>query len=287
MARFAPVGPPKLLRNIRGKWEDEAIGHYHLVLAHDIVENKEDWKGTLPKESTVILDNSFVELGNSPAALETIFEAYRILSHEGFDRLVIVPPETFNDPARTKEQFQEGLNYFQARAIHDVEFMYVLQAHTINQISKAAFDFWLEKIGPEWEQVKWIGIPRTITERMGTRMYAVLECLQLKLQFPDLNIHLLGFSNNIQDDIFCARMPMVEGIDSAVPLRLGQQNKEIDLHYIGDQAGPRGDYWSHEKPGLCTFPNIFRTRRHLSRTYFHDMEHFTPELEPEVKGDAP
>lgn len=280
MTLFAPVGPPKLLKGIRHNWGDEALGYYHLVLVHDIVENAEDWKGVLPKESTVILDNSFVELNNRAASLDTILHAYDILAREGFAEIVIVPPETFNDPTETIQQLEDSMEVLFPRVDKAVELMYVLQGHSTALIDIACFKLKCGKMNAAdtFERVRWIGIPRTITAAMGSRYHAILGSLQLKLEFPDIKIHLLGLSNNIRDDIFCCQQAGVGGIDSAVPLRLGQQKREIDLMFDGDQAGPRGDYWNETEPHSNTFRNMVLFRRRIRSLDYSPDPLYVPRL---------
>lgn len=57
--------------------------------------------------------------------------------------------------------------------------------------------------------------------------------------------HLLGFSDNVLDDIGCARVPWINGIDSAVLARAGLAGLGIDLCDFdwSNKVGPRGDFW--------------------------------------------
>lgn len=272
MHQFAPVGPHQLLWRI----PDHILGRYHLVLAHDIVENRDNWQYMLPLGSTVIIDNSIIELGEA-TSLDTIIEAHNILSiPTDRYRLVVVPPEKLNDPEESNNMFVRAYGPLQDALGPNVEMMYIIQGPTFNDVQRSISH--LRKRMYDYRQLRWVGIPRSIVERVGTRMYALLEVLKLKLEFPSINIHLLGFSDNIADDIMCASMFGVAGIDSAVPLRLGQKHIPIDLKYIGDQAGPRGNYWEDKSPPTrSTIHNLLTFKAAISsNTYLH-----SPILTPE------
>lgn len=258
MASFAPVAPPQLLRSLKEKWGEDILGRYHLVLAHDIVQNRDLWKGLLPDDSTVIIDNSIIELGK-PVEKEVMLEAYKIL--EDYN-LVVVLPDTFDDARKT---VTDSVNYnsdLQKVLPSGFQSMLVLQAKTLIDID---YVINVTKQLLAWNPYSWIAIPRRIADNMGTRAYALYKVLNLKLQYPDLGLHLMGFSNNIQDDIFCAQHTGVDGIDSAVPLRLGQRGIQLDFGYVGDQAGPRGTYWEddHKEAHMRTYYNLIRIRQEV------------------------
>ncbi|MEB3067282.1 hypothetical protein, partial [Parvimonas micra] len=68
-----------------------------------------------------------------------------------------------------------------------------------------------------WKFVSWLSVPRKRVEAAGSRGDDIAKVLGTTEEF---NIHLLGFSENLVDDIKCSRIPGVVGIDSAVPLRI-------------------------------------------------------------------
>lgn len=261
MSQFAPVAPVHLLRKMRDQFGPEMLGKYHLVLAHDVSVNQKAWNKVMPIGSTVIIDNSIIELG-TPVPAEVMLEATR--AFDSSCRRVVVLPDTFDDAGTT---FRDSLAYYMVlkeKLPEDVEYMYVVQARDVDEVEEAV------QYGEDMlcdGLISWISVPRRICDRMGTRWLALLKVLELKLKYPKLSVHLMGFSNNIQDDIFCARCWGVEGIDSAVPLRLGQKREVLSLTYEGDQAGPRGSFWedAHQHITTETRMNMQKIRHAISR----------------------
>jgi hypothetical protein len=209
------------------------------VLAHDICDNARDWENFLPPNSTVIIDNSVVELG-FPVAWEVMKKAYDILGPDLYR--IIVLPDRPDDPQTTAFGSLEYLGRIRDKT-PDCEYMYVIQGKTSKDIDRAIYLF--DSLAVREDRVKWVGIPRRIQQNVGTRLPTLLKAKRLMVK-----IHLMGLSDLIEDDIQCTRSPDVEGIDSAVPLRLGQRDIIIDLDFKGDQAGPRNDYWSKQYTAL-------------------------------------
>lgn len=264
MALYAPVAPYHLYKKMKKAWGEDSLGRYHLVLAHDIVEHADEWKELLPKNSTVIIDNSVIELGKA-VAHELLAEAHNILG----DRVhrILVLPDTFDEASTTFLDSYECLKTLIRKPVI-AEFMYLIQVKDREQIPYALELWKREKFFQK--HVRWIGIPRRIADNLGSRMEALLLTRLLQLEEPDLKIHLFGFSNNVPDDMRCAREPGVYGIDSAVPLRMGQQGKNLQFDVVGDQAGPRlargNPYWNDKDAPLrqMTLHNLARVR---SRVY--------------------
>jgi hypothetical protein len=264
MAKFAPVAPAHLLRRLRTVYGDEALGWYHLVLAHDVVDNASKWQDLLPDNSVVIIDNGIIELG-APVVWETMKAAYDILGN----RLhrVMVLPDRFDDGETTYLGSLEYYNRIKNKVDENAEYMFVIQSRYTMGIELAIED--MKRLFTNVsKKICWVAIPRRISNNVdiGTRMTAVLRARLLKQSHPQINIHLFGFSNNIRDDMLCSRELGVAGIDSTVPLRLGQQDKQIDLLFAGDQAGPRGTFWTDPHPHVhyATFHNLQKVRKHIA-----------------------
>lgn len=285
MAKFAPIAPPHLLKSMRNQWGDHILGDYHLVLAHDIVENYKQWENgqILPSGSTVIIDNSIIELGE-PVSADIMEEAFNILGDSHAYTRVIVLPDVFDDPGQTFRQSQSYLHTLKDRGrpgFEAAQYMYVLQAATMEHMHYITGGFYVEELVRQG--VEWVSIPRRIADRFGTRTFALYTVLQLQLIHPQLKIHLLGFSENVEDDIHCTLHSGVSGIDSAVPIRLGQQDKVIQIDYRGDQAGPRGTFWTdpHDKVSGWVGHNLHVVRSWLyGRVQLTDI--YTPKLRPET-----
>jgi hypothetical protein len=87
--------------------------------------------------------------------------------------------------------------------------------------------------------VKYLSVPRITQEILGSRVFITEEISGL---YPDVPIHLLGFSKHIPDDIATAvSCPRVMGIDSAFPLRLGCAGKLLTRHW--NDPAPREEGW--------------------------------------------
>ena len=64
----------------------------------------------------------------------------------------------------------------------------------------------------------------------------------------------MGFSDDVTDDIICANLPGVEGIDSAVPLRYAYSSPEDPLYTPTKEIPARPQEWFNE--GTFTQPDI-------------------------------
>lgn len=243
MAKFAPVCPIHVAREL-DSWY--SLGDYQLLLAHDIL-NKPDEYGELfdsqkniPSKKynktwfeTKILDNSVIELGSS-VDIDVIAEAASIVK-----ATVIVLPDVLLDAKATVESCLAALDTWtpvlqKKMGSQAWSYMVVPQGNTPEEWAWCA-----EQFQVAGSQIKWWGIPRNYNIKgLGSRRDAVqiahaIDCKR--------RIHLLGFSDNIVDDVLSARMPEVDGIDSAVPLRAGSANLKMSM--MLPELGPRGDWW--------------------------------------------
>jgi hypothetical protein len=256
------------------------LGKYHLVLAHDIVANPDEWRNcrTLPPDSTVIIDNSIIELG-APVDVDTMVEAYGILGPDY--QCIIVLPDKFDDPVVTLEQSADYLEKLKSRPeLGGVEYMYVVQGDRLSDFSESFLWSSLDHIVDRG--ARWISVPRRVCDKFGTRMVGLYPLLNYRLRRPIIDIHLLGFSENVLDDAWCTACPGVTGIDSAVPVRLGQAGRSIDLLHKGDQAGPRGTFWEdpHGHLNLMVGENLLAVR-----VWFEAAHKNLPRYIPEIKEE--
>lgn len=232
MAKFAPVCPINILRQL----EPANSGDYHLLLAHDVAEKASDYKTWFGqhRNMTVIMDNSVIELGNA-VDLKTIKKAC-----DAVDVTTIVLPDVLLDGKATVESCTKALEtwpvefkpYLGAYSGENTSkrrgFMYVPQGKTLAEWA------WSAQQLASHPDINFWGIPRNMVAHFGTRRDAIELAYALN---PHRRIHMLGFSDNIPDDVCCARDRRVEGIDSAVPLRVTDQ-----LTFLSD-PGKRGDWW--------------------------------------------
>jgi len=231
MSRFAPVCPIRILRQL----EPASSGDYHLLLAHDVAANAAEYRQWFGqhRNMTVIMDNSVIELGNA-VDLSVIKAACDIV-----EVTTIVLPDVLLNGKATVDSCSKALetwpgefapylgdSYENGRRKRG--FMYVPQGKTLAEFGSAA------QALAEHPDINFWGIPRNLVAQIGTRRDATDLCFALN---PNRRIHLLGFSDNIPDDVICARDRRVEGIDSAVPLRCR------DPITFNSDPGPRGTWW--------------------------------------------
>ena len=176
------------------------------------------------------MDNSLVELGK-PAGFATMKTAIETVISD-----YVVMPDYLGQSLLTIEACRTFALLINRLDPHQL--MAVPQGTNIEEVLYCAGE--LAKL----DGVKAWGIPRHLTESLGTRKIITDSLTRL---YPKMPIHQLGFSNNIQDDIECTRMPNVMGIDSAMPIWLGLDNKDIN-HYTTQHPSRPKDYWetAHE-----------------------------------------
>lgn len=234
MAKFAPVCPPRVLRQL----EPANSGDYHLLLAHDVAANAGEYKTWFGRHRnmTVIMDNSVIELGKA-VNLKMIKAAC-----DAVDVTTIVLPDvlldgkaTVDSCSRALETWPEEFRDYIGRTNgypHSEQsrrgFMYVPQGKTRAEWASSA------QALADHPNINFWGIPRNIVANMGSRQFAIELAYALN---PARRIHLLGFSDDIVDDVYCSRDRRVEGIDSAVPMRI-----KGPIQFDSD-PGPRGDWW--------------------------------------------
>lgn len=244
--KFAPVCPIHVYEYLY-QLGPECIGDYFLLLAHDVLANQQryaDFFKQLAKERpiTIIMDNSVIELGNA-CDKKTLLEAAATV-----DATCLAIPDVLCDGSATFERAREFLGSFSATELNLLShgLMYIPQGHDL-----ADFSFCLNKGLDEFGYaIQWIGIPRNVTGRIIPSRKHLTGMVwgatqRISVGRPKPKIHLLGFCDNAQDDIETAVLwnGYVEGIDSAVPLRLGTQGVHLmqPEHLI--DPGPRGDWW--------------------------------------------
>jgi hypothetical protein len=205
--QFAPVGS---LTHYRFLEEQGVLGDYHLLLAHKVLEDPDGWIDLYRRireqgrEPFVIMDNSLIELGR-PLQAPALAEASRIV-----DASCLVLADVLSNRRATVE-LSVAMHY-ELRKMKEVPpFLAVVQGASYEDALLCAEEL------ASLEGVRYLSIPRVVADTMGTRKHLVKEVYR-RHQLP---IHLLGFSEDMADDIMCTSLPGVMGIDSAVPLRMG------------------------------------------------------------------
>lgn len=197
MPEFAPVAPIDVLTQLNDP------GHYHLLLVHEVMEHsrshRDFWESPEHQDDFVILDNSVIELGY-PAPVGVMTAWAGILPAN----TILVLPDVIGDMQGTLDGAIATLS--SSKRTPD-RFLGVVQGTTFGEAMNCAFEY--SKMG-----LKFISVPRHLGDKLGTRIDLVNEIHAR----TEMNIHLLGFSKNVEDDLAAARQPGVIGIDSAVPI---------------------------------------------------------------------
>ena len=239
MARFAPVAPIQILEKMK---QQKMLGTYHLLLTHHILEYPDRFHELFRDVSgaTIIVDNSVVELGDA-ASDQKVYEACKAvqLSSRRPNWITPVLTDVMNDGPATREVATESYLWWVNNAEEEYPLMVVLQGQSWEQFCRTA-DYFLADPA-KFPQIEYVGIPRVLVSHQGTRQRAIQYVQALN---PMASIHLLGFSDNVTDDIICSNMPDVEGIDSAVPLRYAYSAKEGQEYYTPtSEIPPRPEDW--------------------------------------------
>jgi len=224
------------------------------MLAHDVVLQRHNYRPVIDYihrgGGFIILDNSLIELGE-PVSFEVMREAVSIVQPS-----CIVLPDKLGDKDATITMSRGASKLW--NELH-VPFMAVPQGQTLDELAECA------QVLAAIQGVMYFGLPRFFTSTTGTRRNAVSL---LRRFLPKIPIHLLGFSDNVIDDIYCARMEGVMGIDSAAPIRAGYHNIDFVSQYFDIKAPPpRGDFWETKAlPSTLVLSNLEMVRRAVGDT---------------------
>lgn len=273
MAQFAPVCGPQFLKDLHATDSRNLFGTYHLLLAHNVAEQAEEhrdlweyvnWCSSSKRSvttPTIIMDNSIVELGGSVDS-HMIKGAVELIKECCPSKVYPVLPDVMGDGQGTRELALDALNrwYNSPGSTHSMRrrsgdgCMLVAQGASLDDFITTVTHFFV-KHAEKSKHIKFVGIPRVLTRLLGSRQKAVMV---VNMIAPHVKIHLLGFSNNLVDDLLCARMNCVTGIDSAVPLRYKSLLEPNSI------VGPREEGWlesSRLKDNPFAAQNILNIRK--------------------------
>jgi hypothetical protein len=255
---FAPVVPIEVARAME-EHKPGSIGNYHLLLAHDVLERPDDYAEVYGnKDYTILMDNSLVELGY-PLPLYDVLAACKIVGAQ-----YAILPDVLGDYEGTVERTEAALtewNNLSDEERGDVQLMPVIQGNS----HREHINFLCRFAGRM--DVAGFCVPRVIADRQGSRKHIIAEATKFT------RVHLLGFSNNLWDDIACARMPNVAGIDSAVPVRLGLKGHIMSFDTPQD-PGLRGFYWDNPFEHCTTSKILHLTRDDYLQDVVRNVEIF-------------
>lgn len=249
MARFAIVAPPTILEGL-----DKAhlLGGSHLLLAHDIVKHPKRYEAIFSTKRNasgmlleytdrfVILDNSVIELGTA-VDIQMIADAAHIVKPT-----CIVLPDVMLKAVDTITSCSEALLSWGKHLPREFQkYMIAPQGVSLKEFTACAEFFGDEPLIRYW------GIPRNLVACHGSRQNAIRACKLIDSHRP---IHMLGFSDNMLDDVICARNESVYSIDSAVPLRYPSRL------LLSSNIPPRGDWWETAKMSERVITNLQTAR---------------------------
>ncbi len=250
--RYSPIGPIKILQKLQ---QEDVLENYLLLLAHDVISHEADYVFLLddmvhPKLSPelIIMDNGVIELGKA-MPFEQVIEAADIATAE-----CIVMPDVLGDYQATQQAVKAELFKIDDS---DYPIMKVPQGEDPSAIVRCIE--WLLDVIPTKEGHKdYWGIPRWITNKIGSRA-PFIEYINRVCAAPQ--IHLLGMSKNLIDDIACGQMPNVIGIDSANPIVFGLADLYMGVNKY--KHLPREDYW--DKTGINY--NVLRNIKYVRKAF--------------------
>ena len=221
--QYAPVAPLNILHQLD---EFKMLGHYQLLIAPivlDHIEQYRDFFGDRSKrtDQLIIMDNGVIELGYPLEPID-LYKAAVITRAS-----VIVLPDTIDDADYTVKQTRhaiEAFTHLRMPQLHrPVQLMGVVQGTTLEECISCA-------TRQVEAGVDWLAVPRGLTPNLGSRVQLTVVLAEAF----GLPIHVLGFSDNIADDIATATShDLVWGIDAATPTWLRER---LPLHPPSDPA---------------------------------------------------
>ncbi len=256
MGKFAPVCPIGIYEALKASGQ---LGHYHLLLAHDVLQHPDRYRAVFAdtgSETVKILDNSVIELGNA-VDIDTIVEAAKIVRAN-----VIVLPDVLGNASATVLAVEKAHEEWTSRCAKELNYTHAFM--TVPQGASLQDWVWCaEKLhSMNIFRNTWWSVPRRFRlDGLGLRGYAVKILQKIT---SDRYIHLLGFSDDILDDMLTSGMEGVRGIDSAYPLRLA--SRRLSFRMSSPDIGPRGDWW--EK---ATFSDLMLRNIAQANTYTRQL----------------
>lgn len=228
------------------------MGNYHLLLAHEVLEHSVEYLryyATNPP-SFVIMDNSLVELG-SPLSAKQLITAAQTVSAS-----CVILPDRFLD-AKTTVKLSSEASYMFRDTLFDL--MGVVQGRTIDELEWCAGELLRHAY------IRYLAIPRCTTEYVSR----VESVKRIRQRYGDIRIHLLGFSDNLEDDILASQLPGVMGIDSATPVHYGMRGGilygELRQNVNRDFGRRPADFWQREEVTPEMVVNILRIQHWVQR----------------------
>lgn len=239
MAEFAPVGPPQVLEYLK---EHNALGNYHLLLAHEVAREPDRYVKLMSgSHRTIIMDNGAFELG-TPVDSATMKKAVLPLREAGHN-VIVALPDFIGSKQKTLDIIDTFYDVWERQRLGP--FMFIPQGQNDEEWADCMWQL-LDSFGSiktevDYEYKYAWGIPRFLGNQMGTRINAIQALHEAGIKE---NIHLLGFSKTPEVDLQEALAGGVMGIDSSEPLRAGLEGKIWNIRKPPKLETRKGDYWN-------------------------------------------
>lgn len=234
MSHFAPVAPIQVLEAMYEE-SPRTFGEYHLLLAHHTVAEEQRFRELFRRVAVdaeigplVIMDNSVVETGGY-VDFDLMVRATSIVADYGITTIPVLP-DVMGDGQATRRAVEEAYFAWSLEMPGD-GFMAVCQGKDWEDYTESVAAF----VNPDYDKIVMLGIPRVLVGTLGTRHDAILHAgVHVR---EGQKLHMLGYSDDMRDDLQYSRLPMVHGIDSAVPLRYN------GFFTFGVDPGKRPEDW--------------------------------------------
>jgi hypothetical protein len=253
MTAFLPVAPPNYLAS----YFLETSRRNAFFLAHDVAANLPAYEQLRKQYLTTnfdqnlpfnirIMDNSVIELGefvNTPMIVSAV---------DAVGPCVVVLPDVLEKGEQTFNASARALSLWKDLFCGDrgCDLMFVPQGSTFLDWVMCLESFLNYCEDNKLDTPRWIGIPRNATDRICTSRFNLVTIV--KKLYPAARIHLLGFSDNMVDDMVSTGSAWgysPDSIDSAVPMRTMDFMLSIRLP-------KRGIWWEEaSKLPLGSVPN--------------------------------
>lgn len=222
MTHFAAVAPLSIHRALD---EVGVLGSYQLLIASEILKDPEAhstfWLAR-SADQYVIVDNGVIEEG-FPLQTADLVRAARAVGANA-----IVLPDVIDDAKMTIKLSRKAAREYAEVEESSRELIGVVQGRDPDECIDCGIAL-LEEVG-----VDRLAIPRGLTKNLGTRVPLIAYFAETY----GVLMHLLGFSDSIEDDMASASSnKLVVGIDAATPVWMGLQGLELPLDPPRDSTG--------------------------------------------------
>lgn len=243
--KYMPVMPIDVAEHVVPKLPADIS---YLLIGSDILKYPDRYAALYKHiAGDIIVDNSVIE-DNIPSDIDTTLQAANVVNAS-----IVVLPDVLMDAKATVDVTKEALGWLKRNwddnTLQCKNYKYML----VPQATGLGIYTWIGCLADiltymELENIRfvnWIGIARNVMDQAGVSRDTC--AFHINNMMPgEVDIHLLGFSENLTDDLVTLRNhENVMSIDSAEPVRFAYQ---VGKSYrIGSDVPPRGDWWNNSQ----------------------------------------